>query len=118
MLQPPCYVLCLFWWLPGWSLCLCVTGEDLVHTTKVNHHVYTLFLAYPLPWTGHLMVGQEQAGSPLYVHNYEYVFCKQIKVNNTLQTCMSQLYFSLGGVVLLKLSWCDFEFLLVTASSA
>ena len=51
--------LCLFWWLLGWSLCLCVTWGDLVHTIKLSHHVCTWFLACPLPWTGHLVVRQE-----------------------------------------------------------
>ena len=42
----------------------CCQGGDLAHTTKVSHHVCTSFLACPLPWMGHLVVRQEQAGSP------------------------------------------------------
>ena len=58
------YISCLFQQLPGWLLCLCIIWGDLVHTTKVSHHVCTLFLACPLPWMGHLVVRQEQARSP------------------------------------------------------
>ena len=58
-----CTISCLLWWLPGWSLCLCIMGGDLVHTTKVSHNVCALFLACPLPWMGHLVVRQEQARS-------------------------------------------------------
>ena len=38
--------------------CACASpGGDLVHTTKVSHYVCALFLACPLPWMGHLVVG-------------------------------------------------------------
>ena len=45
--------------------CACASlGEIFIHITKVSHHVCALFLACPLPWMGHLVVGQEQARSP------------------------------------------------------
>ena len=31
------FFLCLLGWSPGWSLCLCITWGDLVHTTQVSH---------------------------------------------------------------------------------
>ena len=62
--QSHCTISCLLWWSPGWLLCLCITRGDLVHTTEVGHYVCTWFLACPLPWTGHLVVRQEQARSP------------------------------------------------------
>ena len=42
-----------------WSLCLYVAWGDLIHTTKVSHHVCAGFLACLLPWIGHMVARQE-----------------------------------------------------------
>ena len=81
----PHYILCLFWWLPGWSLCLCITWGDLVHTTEVSHHVYALFLACPITLDGS-SGGQTGTGKVsllslyIYIYIYIYVFCEKIKL--------------------------------------
>ena len=92
----PCCNLCLCKWSPGWSpVPVYHSWEIFAHTTKVSHHICTLFLACPLPWTGHLVVRQEQARSPHWVFIHVCLFVK-IKVSNALQTCISWLYFRPG----------------------
>ena len=74
------YISCVFWWSPVWSLCMCITREDLANTTKVSHHVCALFLACPLPWMGHLggWTGTGKVFSPgLYI---DMSLCKSIKL--------------------------------------
>ena len=109
------YFSCVYWWSPGWLLCLCITREILYILPKLatmsvlcSWHVHCL--GRVIWWSDR---NRQDLLSMSILMNMSFVN----KVNNALQTCMSLLYFSFGGSSF-KLSWSDFKFLLVTASSA